>query len=204
MVRQNLLMTLDFLIRIFKPKIETIFFQSEEIQFARVNHYRKQNFENCGGESGKLGLSFGDAINKFFDKNLIDEVFALIKELRTNFDDLTITYNSSNTRGDASFKINRHLYANPDCSAVVYSSEAEMINYGVIRHQCHHIIFDHVLLERKDQCFVNLSTINCRLLRTQIATDWHCVENWFLMVQLLGNSFIPGLLKAAGKELSIR
>lgn len=82
MVRQNLLMTLDFLIRIFKPTQETVFFQSEEIQFARVNHYRKQHFDNSDGSStsGKLGMSFGDAINTFFDKNLIDEVFALIKE----------------------------------------------------------------------------------------------------------------------------
>lgn len=96
------------------------------------------------------------------------------------------------------------MYANPDCTAVVYSSEPEMINYGVIRDECCHLVFDHVLLERENQCFVNLSVINCRQLRCGIATDWHCVENWFLMVQLLGNPFVPGLLKAPGKELSIR
>ena len=52
--------------------------------------------------------------------------------------------------------------------------------------------------------FVNLSTIDCNLLRSMIQKDWFGVENWFLMVQLLGNSFIPGLLKSPNKELSIR
>ena len=37
-----------------------------------------------------------------------------------------------------------------------------------------------------------------------IQKDWYGVENWFLMVQLLGNSFIPGLLKSPNKALSIR
>ena len=90
-----------------------------------------------------------------------------------------------------------------DCTAVVYSSDTEMINYSVIRSECTFIIFDHVLLE-KERVFVNLSTINCSLLRKQVASDWFCVENWFLMVQLLGNSFLPGLLKAPDKPLSIR
>ena len=112
MVRQNLLLTLDFLIRIFKPSDEVVFFQSEEIQFARVNHYRKQHF-NRSNRSDKLGMSFGKAISKFFDRNMTDEIFSLIKELRPSFDDLTISYNSSNIKGDASFKINKFMYGNP-------------------------------------------------------------------------------------------
>ena len=112
MVRQNLLLTLDFLIRLFKPTDEVVFFQSEEIQFARVNHYRRQHF-NRSNQSDKLGMSFGMAISKFFDRNMIDEIFSLIKELRSNFDELTISYNSSNIKGDSSFKINKFMYGNP-------------------------------------------------------------------------------------------
>ena len=111
-VRQNLLLTLDFLIRLFKPRDEVVFFQSEEIQFARVNHYRRQHF-NRSNQNDKLGMSFGKAISKFFDRNMIDEIFSLIKELRSNFDELTISYNSSNIKGDSSFKINKFVYGNP-------------------------------------------------------------------------------------------
>ena len=52
-------------------------------------------------------------MDKFFGKNLIDEIYELIKELRKNFDQVEISYNSSNNRGDAAFKINKFAYGNP-------------------------------------------------------------------------------------------
>ena len=90
--------------------LKTIFFQGEEIQFARINYYRKQYFSE---QKNRLGLSFGDAMDMFFGKNLVDEIYDLIKELRKNFDRVEISYNSSNNRGDAAFKINKFVYGNP-------------------------------------------------------------------------------------------
>ena len=52
-------------------------------------------------------------MDKFFGKDLIDEIYELVKELRKNFETIEISYNSSNNRGDAAFKINKFIYGNP-------------------------------------------------------------------------------------------